>query len=64
MLPKMEEFEGINKFPLLELGLSQIYLNEAKLEAIETWFDPNNLSNMEPLTVHDFGKTCKLEIIE
>lgn len=55
MLPKMEAFEGIKYFLLLELGLSQIYLNADKVKAIETWFDPNNLSNMEPLTVHDFG---------
>ena len=56
MMPtEIEAFEGIKLFPLLELGLSQIYLNADKLDAIERWFDPADLSNMEPLTVHDFG---------
>jgi len=63
-MKKMEAFEGIKYFPLLELGLSQMYLNADKLDAIEKWFDPGDLSIMEPLTVHDFGKTYKLEIIE
>lgn len=52
---RIEAFEGLRLFSLLELGLSQIYLNVDKIEAIEKWFDPSDLSNMEPLTVHDFG---------
>ena len=55
MPTEIEAFEGIKLFPLLELGLSQIYLNADKIDAIERWFDPADLSNMEPLTVHDFG---------
>ena len=55
MPTEIEAFEGIKLFPLLELGLSQIYLNADKLKAIETWFDPTDLSNMEPLTVYNFG---------
>lgn len=49
------EFTGIKKYPLLELGLSQIYLNENKINAIETWFNPKDLSNFTPLTVHNYG---------
>lgn len=55
MPTELKAFEGIKLFPLLELGLSQIYLNANKLDAIERWFDPADLSNMDPLTVHDFG---------
>lgn len=49
------KFTGIKNFPLLELGLSQIYLNEAKIKAIESWFTPDDMSNFEPLPVRDFG---------
>lgn len=55
MSAKLEEFEGIKNYPLLELGLSQIYLNAEKIRAIEEWFDPCDTSDMDPLTVHDFG---------
>lgn len=49
------EFTGIKEYPLLSLGLSQIYLNENKISAIEKWFHPDDLSNFTPLTVHDYG---------
>lgn len=55
MAAKLEEFEGIKNYPLLELGLSQIYLNAEKIRVIEEWFDPSDTSNMNPLTVYDFG---------
>ena len=48
-------FEGVIYYPLMELGLSQIYLNEHKVKAIEKWFDPDNMDIFEPLTVHDYG---------
>ena len=49
------EFTGIKNYPLLDLGLSQIYLNQRKIETIEKWFNPEDLSNFTPLTVHDYG---------
>lgn len=48
-------FKGIRYFPVLDLGLSQIYLNEHKLKNIQKWLNPSDLSNFEPLPVHDFG---------
>ena len=49
------EFTGIINYPLLELGLSQIYLNEEKIKAIEKWFNPDDMSGFEPLPVRYFG---------
>lgn len=49
------EFIGIKSMPLLELGLSQIYLNENKIKAIEEWFNPNDMSLFQPLKVYSFG---------
>lgn len=48
-------FEGVIDYPIMELGLSQIYLNEDKIKAIEKWFNPDNMDIFEPLTVHDYG---------
>ena len=48
-------FSNIRYVSITELGLSQIYLNKQKLLTIEKWFDPNDLSNFKPLTIHDFG---------
>ena len=48
-------FVGVINYPLMELGLSQIYLNEDKIRAIEKWFNPDNMDIFEPLTVHDYG---------
>lgn len=49
------EFAGVINYPLLKLGLSQIYLNENKIKAIEKWFDPDDMSIFEPLPVRNFG---------
>lgn len=49
------EFKGIKNYLLLDLGLSQIYLNEDKIKRIEKWFNPNDMSIFKPLTVHNFG---------
>ena len=48
-------FSGIQYFPVVDLGVSQIYLNEDKLNNIRNWLDPTDLSNFAPLPVHDFG---------
>jgi len=48
-------FSGIRYMPILDLGLSQIYLNKRKLDTIQKWLNPADLSNFEPLPVHDFG---------
>ena len=48
-------FHGVRYLPLSALGLSQIYLNSEKIANIEAWFDPADLTNFEPLPVHDFG---------
>ena len=49
------KFKTVKIYPLLDLGLSQIYLNADKISAIEKWFVPDDLSVFEPLPVHDFG---------
>lgn len=49
------EFLGIKNMPLLELGLSQIYLNDNKIKAIKEWFSPNDMSSFQPLKVYAFG---------
>ena len=49
------EFAGIKNYPLLELGLSQIYLNENKILEIEKWFNSCDMSVFSPIKVHDFG---------
>lgn len=48
-------FAGTMSFPLLELGLSQIYLNESKICAIEKWFDVNDMGAFGALPVRNFG---------
>ena len=48
-------FRGIQYYPVIDLGVSQIYLNENKLNNIQKWFDPTDLSNFDPLPVHNFG---------
>ena len=50
-------FEGIRWIAPTELGVSQLYLNEAKLKSIEKWFDPNRMDKWEPLPVYDFGNS-------
>jgi len=49
------EFAGIKNYPLLELGLSQIYLNENKIMEIEKWFNSDDMSACSPIKVHNFG---------
>ncbi|WMJ22808.1 hypothetical protein RBG61_12535 [Paludicola sp. MB14-C6] len=36
-----------------DIGLSQLFLSQSKLDAIEKWFK-TDLSNFDPLPVHDF----------
>lgn len=49
------EFNGIIEIEVRKLGLSQIYLNSQKLSNIKKWFNPDDLSNFEPLPVRDYG---------
>ena len=55
MLIIVMEFKNVINYPVLDLGLSQIYLNADKISAIKEWFVPDDLSVFEPLPVHDFG---------
>ena len=41
----------ISKLTLKELQPSQFYISEAKLSAVESWFDPCDLSGFEPIPV-------------
>lgn len=50
------KFEGIKMFPILELGISQIYLNERKINAVSEWLTVDTVSKCEPLPVHEFRK--------
>lgn len=52
---KLQQFAHIKYISTTELGISQIYLNEDKLSAIEKWFVGVDISHFEPLPVHDFG---------
>lgn len=47
-------FRGIQYFPIIDLGVSQIYLSKDKLSNIQKWFNPVDLSNFDPLPVHKF----------
>lgn len=49
------DFIGIRWADIADLRLSQIYLNAEKLKHVETWFNPSDLTNFQPLPVHDFG---------
>jgi len=49
------EFTGIRYISLDTLGISQMYLNQKKLDEIHTWFSPQDLSNFSALPVLDFG---------
>lgn len=48
-------FEGVINYPVIQLGVSQIYLNEKKVKAIEQWFSLDDMDVFEPLPVHDYG---------
>ncbi|MGT2756415.1 hypothetical protein [Streptococcus ovuberis] len=41
----------MKNFPILNLQPSQFYLSEAKLQAIEVWFNPQDLAGFEPIAV-------------
>ncbi len=41
----------IGKLTLKELQPSQFYISETKLSAVESWFDPCDLSGFEPIPV-------------
>lgn len=49
------QFNNITWVDVRELGISQLYLSQRKLNDIQKWFDPTNLINFQPLPVHDFG---------
>lgn len=49
------EFSGVRWMRISELGVSQLYLNRRKLDAVEAWFDPGHMEEFGPLPVHDFG---------
>ncbi len=48
-------FQGVQWIAPTDLGISQLYLNQSKLEAIEKWFDPNHMNLCQPVPVYDFG---------
>lgn len=48
-------FIGVKMIPLIDLGVSQLYLNAEKLANVQKWLNPADLSNFEPLPVYDFG---------
>ena len=48
-------FQGVKNIRIVELGLSQLYLNADKLSNISKWFKQHDLSDFEPLPVHNFG---------
>lgn len=49
------QFDGIRWVNIRELGISQLFLSQRKLDDIQKWFDPNDLTHFAPLPVHDFG---------
>ncbi len=49
------EFKGAIYYPLLELGVSQLYLSRDKLSAVERWLTAESAARMVPLPVRDFG---------
>ncbi len=48
-------FDGVRRMPVLELGISQLYLSEEKLARVRTWLSPDTAALCQPLPVHDFG---------
>ncbi|MBO4299415.1 MAG: hypothetical protein J5602_03895 [Clostridia bacterium] len=41
----------IDKLTLRDIQPSQFWISAGKLAEIETWFNPNDLSNFEPITI-------------
>lgn len=48
-------FQGVQCIFSTDLGVSQLYLNQSKLEDVKKWFDPNHMDLCTPLPVCDFG---------
>lgn len=48
------EFKGVMAYPILDLGVSQLYLSRDKLRSVQAWLTSGSVS-MAPLPVHDFG---------
>ena len=48
-------FQGVQWIFPTDLGVSQLYLNQSKLEGVKKWFDPNHMDFYAPLPVCDFG---------
>lgn len=48
-------FHGVRWIAPTDLGVSQLYLNQSKLEDIQKWFDPRHMNLCQPLPVYDFG---------
>lgn len=42
-----------------ELRLSQLYLNQDKVDKVFAWFNPLRIDEYDPLPVHDFSKKGK-----
>ena len=42
---------NIEEFLLMDLQPSQFYVSQKKLETVNAWFDPADLSNFEPLPI-------------
>lgn len=49
------EFKGKMDYPLLDLGVSQLYLSRDKLLGVQAWLTADSAARMAPLPVHDFG---------
>ena len=47
--------DNVFNVELNDLGLSQIYLNRNKIDAIKHWFSIKNSDDYDPLPVYDFG---------
>ena len=47
-----------------ELGLSQIFLNQDKVENILAWFEPLKINEYEPLPVHNFLESGKFVLTD
>lgn len=41
----------IPKLSLIQIQPSQFYISKNKMEAVKKWFNPNDLSNFDPLPI-------------
>ena len=46
---------NIDEIKLLDIQPSQFYISAKKLERVMKWFNPNDLSNFEPLPIFEHG---------